>query len=243
MKKALVLTFGIASYGLFFGVFLYMIGFIGNAFVPRSIDVGPEAPFGFALLINSGLVLLFGLQHSIMARPAFKRVWTQIIPEAIERSTYVLASSLALIALFYFWRPMPLMLWDFTGTTLGTIGWIGFGAGWVLLLISTFLVNHFDLFGLRQVVNFSQGRTPAPLKFAKRGFYKFARHPIYLSWLIITWTTPAMSVGHLVYAIGMTVYMFVAIPFEERDLVEEHGETYRRYQESTPMVIPGIGAA
>lgn len=240
MKKALVLTYGFASYGLFFAIFLYMIGFLGNLWVPKSIDTGSETPFGFALLINTGLVLLFGLQHSIMARQGFKRVVTKLIPEAVERSTYVMATNVALAALMFFWRPMPTAIWDWTGTAFETAGWVGYAIGWVGLLISTFLVNHFDLFGLRQVVRFAQGRTPAPLKFTLRGFYKFTRHPIYLSWLVITWCTPLMTAGHLVYAATISLYIFIAISLEERDLVEIHGDEYRRYQESTAMVIPGV---
>ena len=241
MKKALVLLYGITSYALFFGLFLYLIGFLGNLFVPVSVDVGPEAPLGTALLINTSLILLFGLQHSIMARPAFKRVWTKIIPECIERSTYVMASNIALGAVVFFWRPIPAVLWDFTGTSMEIVGWAAFAFGWVFLLVSTFLVNHFDLFGLLQVFRFAKNSEPKELTFTTRAFYKFVRHPIYLGWFIASWCTPVMTVGHLLYAAGMSIYMLVAIPLEERDLTAIHGDTYRDYKNSVPSLVPRLG--
>ncbi len=240
MKQAFALAYGLTSYALFFGLFLYMIGFLGNVFVPISVDVGPEAPFGTALVIDAALILLFGLQHSIMARPSFKRAWTKIVPKSIERSTYVLASTVALAALMFFWRPLPMTLWDFTGTPMETLGWVSFGFGWVFLLVSTFLINHFDLFGLAQVYQFAKGTEAKELKFATRAFYKVVRHPIYVGWFIASWCTPVMTVGHLVYAAGMSIYMLVAIPFEERDLIAVHGETYRAYKQSVPALIPRL---
>jgi len=240
MKKALILLYGASAYAVFFGLFLYLIGFLGNLIVPVSIDVGPEAPLGTALLVNTALIIVFGLQHSVMARPAFKRVWTKVVPESMERSTYVHASNLALGALIYFWRPMPIVLWDFTGTSMEYVGWAAFGFGWLFLLASTFLINHFDLFGLRQVFHFAKGTEPTELKFTQRFFYGAVRHPIYVGWFIASWCTPVMTVGHLFYAAGMSIYMLVAIPLEERDLIDVHGDTYRDYRDSVPSLVPRL---
>lgn len=241
MKKALVVAYGLISYSIFFGLFLYLVGFLANAFVPITLDGGEAQPFGIALLINAGWILLFGLQHSIMARPAFKKVWTRIIPKEIERSTYVLASSLALAPMLFFWSPMPTVLWDLTGGPFEMVAWGAYAFGWLFLLLSTFMVNHFDLFGLSQVVNYARGAENKPLKFSVRAFYKFTRHPIYVGWLIAMWSTPVMTVGHLVFAGGLTLYILVAVPLEERDLIAEHGDTYRSYKETTPMLIPRLG--
>ncbi len=241
MKKALVLAYGLVSYALFFGLFLYLIGFLANAVVPVTIDGGEAQPFGLAILVNGGLLLLFGLQHSVMARPGFKRVWTKIIPEEIERSTYIFASCLALAPLIFLWVPMPSVLWDLSGGPFEMVAWGTYAFGWLFLLLSTFMINHFDLFGLSQVFNHARGVEPQPLKFSTRAFYKFSRHPIYVGWLIAIWATPVMTLGHMVFAAGLTLYILVAVPFEERDLVAEHGDTYRRYKDSTPMLIPRPG--
>jgi len=241
MKKALVLAYGVASYGLFFVSFLYLVGFLANAFVPVSIDTGGESSSSaMALIVNLGLVTLFGIQHSVMARPGFKRAWTKIIPQPIERSTYVLASTIVLIAMMAFWQPMPTTLWDLSGTAFEPVAWGAFAFGWAFLLFSTFVINHFDLFGLRQVFLFFRGRQPGALKFTTRIVYRFVRHPLYLGWMIAMWATPTMTVGHLVFALGFTLYLFVAVPLEERDLIEEHGERYREYRRSVPAVIPRL---
>ena len=240
MKKALVLAYGLLSYSIFFGLFLYLVGFLANAVVPVTIDSGDAKPLGVALLVNIGWILLFGLQHSIMARPGFKEVWTKIIPAEIERSTYVLASSLALAPMIFFWVPMPTVLWDVTGGPLEMVAWGGFALGWLCLLLSTFMINHFDLFGLSQVVNHARGVESKSLQFSVRAFYKFTRHPIYVGWIIAVWSTPYMTLGHLLFAGGLTVYILVAVPLEERDLIAEHGDKYRRYKETTPMLIPRL---
>lgn len=243
MKKALVLAYGFLSYTLFLGVFLYMIGFMGDFLVPRSLDTGPETPFGTALFVNLGLILIFSLQHSVMARPGFKSVWTRVVPKSVERSTYVLFSSLALALLMWQWRPIGGYLWNLNGTMFENVAWAGFAFGWLFLLASTFLVNHFDLFGLRQVVHAARGTEPKQLAFAERYFYKFVRHPIYVGWLMLTWITPVMTVGHLVYALGMTAYILTAIPFEERDLIAIHGEKYKRYQDRVPALLARVTPA
>lgn len=240
MQKALAIAYALTSYTLFFGLFLYLVGWLANAFVPVSIDSGPDAPLGIALLVNAGLVLLFGLQHSVMARPGFKRWWTQFVPAIVERPTYIMASNIVLALVIWCWQPMTASVWDFTGTPFEWVGWAAFGFGWGFLLISTFLINHFDLFGLQQVFQYATNREVTSPRFAKRLFYKAVRHPIYLGWTMAMWFTPAMSVGHLVFAAGMTIYMLVAVPFEERDLVELHGDEYRRYQGEVPALVPGL---
>jgi len=243
MKRALVAGYGLLAYALFFASFLYLIAFLANVFVPVSVDVGPEAPTALALIGNVGLVLLFGLQHSVMARPAFKRAWAKVVPDPMERSTYVLATTVVLVALMALWRPMPGVIWDLTGTPWEYVGWGVFAFGWLFLLTSTFLVNHFDLFGLRQVALFAMRREPAALQFTTRFFYKFVRHPIYLGWMIAMWATPTMTVGHLVFALSFSLYLIVAVPLEERDLVALHGDRYRDYQRSVPAVLPRLTPA
>ncbi|MCB9781435.1 MAG: isoprenylcysteine carboxylmethyltransferase family protein [Candidatus Omnitrophica bacterium] len=241
MKRILTFVYGVASYALFFLTFLYMIGFLGNFAVPKTIDNGTETSLPLALMVNVSLVLLFGLQHSVMARPGFKRMWTRIVPQAAERSTYVLMSSLALILLMWQWRPMTSTVWSIESVMGQSVMYALFGMGWLTVLITTFLINHFDLFGLRQVTLYLMGRDYTSLGFVTPGPYKHIRHPLYVGWLMAFWATPTMTVGHFLFAGLQLAYILVAIRYEERDLVEFHGEDYANYREKTPMFIPKVG--
>ncbi|MFQ5676413.1 MAG: methanethiol S-methyltransferase, partial [bacterium] len=202
MKKILIFTYGVVCYAIFFACFLYAIGFIGNVFVPKSIDSGSEGPLAHALLINAALLGIFAIQHSVMARQGFKKMWTKIVPQPAERSTYVLFSSLLLILLFWQWQPMGGVIWDVSGTTGSIILYSIYGLGWGVLLLATFLINHFELFGLRQVYNYLRGKEEKPLRFVTPFLYKHVRHPLYVGWLLIFWATPTMTVAHLVFAIA-----------------------------------------
>ncbi|MEX0943803.1 MAG: methanethiol S-methyltransferase [Pseudomonadales bacterium] len=238
MKRSLLLTYGIFSYVVFLGTFLYALGFVGNFIVPKGIDSEPQLSTPIALAIDVLLLALFALQHSIMARPAFKRWWTRLIPAAVERSTYTLFSSLALIVLFVFWQPLGGVVWQ-VDNPIGVFAlWTGFGFGWLLVLISTFLINHFDLFGLRQVWTYFRGQLYTPLRFGTPGPYKLVRHPLYLGWLFAFWCIPVMTITHLVFALVTTAYILLAIRWEERDLVTALGEDYRAYRREVPMIVP-----
>lgn len=242
-KRIAVFLYGVVAYAVFFGTFLYAIGFIGNFYVPKTIDSGPEIPFGTALLVNAGLLGLFALQHSIMARKGFKNWITQFIPRAAERSTYTLLSALCLILLFTQWQPMGGSIWNVQDPVGRIVLYSLFGFGWLLVLVATFLINHFDLFGLRQVWLYLRGKEYTPLKFRTPGPYKLVRHPLYVGWLLAFWATPTMTAAHLVFAIATTVYILIAIQLEERDLVAEHGRAYENYRRSVPMLIPKLGAS
>lgn len=238
MKRHLVFLYGVISYFIFFGVFLYLPGFLGNFLVPKSIDSPATGPFGEALLINTGLLVLFAIQHSVMARKPFKDFITKFIPKAAERSTYVLFSSIAVILLYWLWKPMGVAIWNVQGSVAEPILNGLMITGWLIVLVTTFLINHFDLFGLRQVWLYWRKIEYKPLGFVTPGPYKVIRHPLYFGWLLMFWSTPVMTIAHLVFAIATTAYIFVAIIFEEKDLIREHGKKYINYRRSVPMIIP-----
>lgn len=238
MKRVFVFLYGTISYLIFFGTFLYACGFVGNLFVPKSMDSGATAPLGQALLMNTLLLGLFAVQHSVMARPLFKKWITRYIPKAAERSTFVLLASLCLIVMFWQWQPLGGVVWQVENPTGQAILYTLFAAGWLIVLLATFLINHFDLFGLRQVYLYLRGIEYTPLKFGTPFFYRYVRHPLYLGFMIGFWATPTMTITHLVFAIATTAYMLIAIQLEERDLVHEHGENYLRYRAEVPMIIP-----
>ncbi len=240
MKRVLVFTYGVICYAIFFATFLYAAGFIGNFFVPKSIDSGATVPLGMALLINEALLGLFALQHSVMARQGFKKLLTKIITPAAERSTYVLLSSVCLILLFAYWQPMGGVIWDVQEATGRAILYALFAFGWLLVLVTTFLINHFDLFGLRQVWLYLRGKDYKPLGFVTPGPYKLVRHPLYVGWFFAFWATPTMTAAHLVFAIATTAYILFAIQLEERDLQKIHGANYVNYRRDVPMLIPAL---
>ena len=238
MKRLLFLVYGVVCYAAFLGTILYAIGFVGNMVVPKTIDSEPEAPLTKALLVNGLLLLLFALQHSIMARPAFKRRWTRIIPSEVERSSFVLLSSACLILMMWLWQPIGGVVWSVDDRVAQTVLTVLYLAGWGIVFISTFLINHFDLFGLRQVWLYFNGKPYTALPFRLPGFYRLVRHPLYLGFLIAFWCTPVMTAAHLLFAILTTGYILVAIQFEERDLIAHFGEKYREYKKWAPMLIP-----
>lgn len=238
MRRVLAALYGVFCYTVFFLSFLYLIGFVSDLLVPTSLARGHEGSLAWALFVDGALIALFGLQHSVMARPGFKRWWVRVVPSPIERSTYVLLSSLVLILTFWAWVPIPAELWSVSTPwlhwTLKGVSFAGFG----VVLVTTFMIDHFDLFGLRQVALYLRQipYTHHPLR--APGFYKMVRHPLYVGWLTAFWATPVMTAGHLLFAAGMTAYVLIAIVFEERDLVDLHGDAYVRYRTRTPMLVP-----
>lgn len=238
MKRILFFLYGVICYFIFFGTFLYAIGFIGNFLVPKSMDSAATIPLGVALLINTALLGLFAIQHSVMARQGFKKWWTKFVPKPIERSTYVLFTSLALILMFWQWQPLGGVIWSFENSLLTGIMYGLYAFGWITVLVTTFLINHFDLFGLRQVWLYLIGKKYTNLGFVTPGPYKMIRHPLYLGWLLVFWSTPVMTVAHLFFAVVTTAYIFFAIKLEEKDLVSIHGRDYAEYKNKTPMIFP-----
>ncbi|HKG59408.1 MAG TPA: isoprenylcysteine carboxylmethyltransferase family protein [Pyrinomonadaceae bacterium] len=240
LKRVSFFAYGTVSYLIFFGTFLYAIGFIGNFAVPRTLDGVATGPLAISFAIDAALLTLFAVQHSMMARKWFKEWWTRIVPKPIERSTYVLFSSLALILLFALWRPLGGVVWSVEDPAGRFVLRSLFAFGWGLVLFSTFLINHFHLFGLRQVWRNLLGQPQDGLRFTTPGPYKLVRHPLYVGWLFAFWMTPVMTAAHLLFSIATTAYILLAIQFEERDLVREHGETYEKYRRSVPMLIPSL---
>ena len=238
MKRMVFLLYGAVAYLFFLGTILYAIGFVGNIFVPKSIDGTPTTPLAQAILIDALLLLLFALQHSIMARPAFKKWWTTVIPEPLERSTYVLLASLCLMLMMWQWQPVGGIIWSVKSGAIKTILLITYFIGWAVVMFSTFMINHFDLFGLRQVwLNYLNKRyTQLPFRIPL--FYRWVRHPLYLGFLIAFWSAPVMTVSHLLFAVLTTAYIFTAIQFEEKDLIKAFDQKYHRYKKQVPMIIP-----
>lgn len=238
MGRALAFLYGLISYVIFFATLLYAIGFVGNLVVPKSIDSGHVGPVGQALIVNILILALFAVQHSVMARQGFKDWWTKIVPQPVERATYVLLSSLILILLFWQWRPMAGEIWSVDNAYGRGVLVTLYFAGWVILILATFNIGHFDLFGLNQVYCYLRGKERSPNVFKTPGLYRAVRHPIMLGWIIIFWATPRMTVGHLVFAAVTTAYIFIGIKIEERDLVGWFGEAYEDYRRKVPMVVP-----
>ena len=238
MSRILALVYGVASYLLFLASFLYAVGFVGYLFVPKSVDSGPEGSLAASDVVDILLLLVFAVPHSVMARPAFKRWWTQFVPPPVERSTYVLVSSLALGLLFWQWRPIPAVVWNVGQPTGRWFLQAVFWAGWALVLISTFLIDHFDLFGLRQVYLYASGREYTPLAFRTTGLYRYVRHPLMTGFLLAFWATPTITAGHLLFAVATTGYIIIALQLEERDLISFHGEQYRAYRKQVGMLLP-----
>jgi protein-S-isoprenylcysteine O-methyltransferase Ste14 len=238
--RSLVLGYGVLAYLIFFGTFLYAVGFIAQLVVPKTINSGATASTGQALLINLALMSLFAVQHSGMARQSFKKLFAAFASPALERSTYVLLASLSLVLLFWQWRPITAIVWEIETPMAAYAAVAGSFAGWLVVLYSTFLISHFELFGLTQVVSHFAGRLAEPMKFRTPGLYRLIRHPIYLGFIIAFWSTPTMTLGHMLFATVTTAYIFVGIWLEERDLVTLFGDQYRHYRQKVAMLIPGL---
>jgi methanethiol S-methyltransferase len=242
MTRILYVLFALVAYTIFFATFLYLIAFVGDLpFASRTVDRGGLVlGTGTAVVVDLALIAMFGIQHSVMARPGFKRMWTKIVPVTAERSIYVLASSVTLIIFFALWAPIPQNIWTISGA-IAYLFWTVFALGWGMVLLSTFLINHFELFGLQQAWFNLRNRAPAAPRFYTPMLYRIVRHPLYLGFVLAFWATPVMTTGHLVLAIGMTIYIVIAIGYEERDLISLFGEQYAEYRRRVGMLIPGIG--
>ena len=239
MSRAAALVFAILAYAIFFATFLYLIAFVGDlSIAPRTVDVGPDSPLAIAIAIDVALIALFGLQHSVMARQGFKRWWTRFVPRPAERSVYVLAASLALILLMSLWRPIDTIVWNVGDPMVSDLIWAVFWLGWGMVLLSTFLLNHFELFGLQQAWFYARGREASPPEFRQPLFYRWIRHPLYLGFFIAFWATPEMTAGHLLLAVGMSAFMLIAIQYEEKDLVAWFGKDYEDYRQRAGMLLP-----
>ena len=239
MSRVASLIFAIVCYAIFFATFLYLIVFVGDfPFAGITVNSGPEAPVATAAVIDIILIALFGLQHSVMARQGFKRWWMRIIPPPVERSVFVLAASVMLMILFYGWRPIPSVIWNVTNPALSDAIWVAFWVGWLTVLLSTFLINHFELFGLQQAWFYLRGREAEPPKFRQPLLYKRVRHPLYLGFFLAFWAAPQMTAGHLLLAAGFSIYMLIAIQYEEHDLVSLFGRDYELYRERAGMLLP-----
>jgi len=241
--RAIRLAFAVFAYLCFFAAFLYLVGFVGNLLVPKSIDSGPTTPLALTLPIDLALIALFGLQHSVMARPGFKRWITRYVHPASERSVYVLATVAVLVAMFALWRPIPILLWTARADWLVMLLWALFAIGWGIVFVTTWLLGHFELFGLQQAWLHFRGREAASPRFREPLFYRWVRHPLYLGFLLAFWAIPTMTVGHALFAAGMTAYILIAIRYEERDLTALLGDSYADYRTRVGMLLPGIGRA
>ena len=241
MKRILALLYGIICYFIFFATFLWMVLFLGGleSYVPTTVNSGVASGWGYALFLNLVLIILFGVQHTVMARKSFKEKWTNLVPQHLERSTYVLFSSVALAALLWFWQPMNGIVWQVDITWASLVLQWGFWLGWLILLLSTFMINHFDLFGLKQVYDYWKGNEPASPNFMEPGFYKYVRHPLMLGFLIAFWSVPTMTVSHLIFSLGMTIYILVGVYFEEKTMIREFGDDYKDYKSRVPKFFPG----
>jgi protein-S-isoprenylcysteine O-methyltransferase Ste14 len=238
MKRFIFFLYGVICYLIFFAAFLYAVGFVGNMVVTKTIDYGFQGGTSFAWLIDILLLSLFAVQHSVMARQGFKKMWTKIFPKPIERSTYVLFSSIALILLYTFWRPLDSTIWNVQNSLLSSLITAVYFSGWFIVLIGTFMINHFNLFGLQQVFRYFKKQEQASPKFVKPLLYKIVRHPLMLGFIIAFWATPHMTIGHLLFAFATTGYILAAIQLEERDMVRMHGNDYIKYQQEVPQIIP-----
>lgn len=240
-KRIAFFTYGVAAHAMFLGVYAWMAGFVGGylPFGLPTLDGAAEGPTWAALLLNAGLIILFGVQHSVMARPAFKAWWTRYVPEPIERSTYVVIANVLMILLMLCWAPLGGVIWHTEGTWR-TVMWIAFAFGWLLVPLTTLMTNHFDLFGTRQVWLYLQGKPYTPLHFGRRAAYKHVRHPLYVGWIVAFWAAPTMTVSHLLFASLLTAYILIAIPMEERDLLAAHGEHYETYKREVGGLVPRL---
>ena len=244
MRRALFMGFALVAYAIFFATFLYLIAFVANwSLAPVTVDRGPPAPVVTAIVVDLLLIALFGIQHSVMARQGFKKAWTRIVPQPAERSVYVLAASGVLILMMAFWRPIDAVMWSVTTPVFALLLWALFAIGWLVVLTTTFLLNHFELFGLQQAWFHWRGRTAAPPQMRTPFFYKLVRHPLYSGFILAFWAIPTMTFGHLLLAAGMSSYILIAIGYEERDLSDLFGRDYDEYRTRVGMLAPGIGRA